>query len=394
MLAFLGGLILNVMPCVLPVIALKIFGFVRQAGEAPERIFRLGLAFAAGVFAFFFGIAAVVAVLGRAFNWGYQFQNPWLFTALIALVFVFSLNLLGVFEIALGSGTATTLSELSGREGYGGAFLHGMFTTLLGTSCTAPFLAGSLGFATTQPAPIVFLLFGAIAAGMSTPYLLLTARPGWLKYVPKPGAWMERAKQIMGFVMLAVVVWLLSVLATRGAEATGAVLWFLFAVGLACWIYGAFARSIVTWLVIVAVVAGGYFFFLAGAFDRPETARSTAPADGLPWQPFSDEAVAAAIARGEPVFIDFTADWCVNCKFFEKTVINTEPVKKAFAEKKVTLFRADWTRPDPNIKRALQRFNRIGVPLYVLYRPGEAQPVVLDALTTGILLGELAQIKK
>lgn len=391
LLAFLGGLILNIMPCVLPVIALKIFGFVKQAGQEPERIFKLGLAFTAGVFAFFLGLAAVVAVLGRAFNWGYQFQNPWLFTALIALVFVFSLNLLGVFEIALSSSATTTMSELSGREGYGGAFLHGMFTTLLGTSCTAPFLAGSLGFATTQPAPIVFLLFAAIASGMSLPYLLLTARPGWLKYLPKPGVWMERAKQIMGFVMLAVVVWLLS---TRSADAMAAVSWFLLFVGFACWIYGAFARSALTWLVIAAVIAGGYFFFLADALARPATrsALKSSP-DGLPWQTFSEEAVAAAIARGEPVFIDFTADWCVNCKAYEKLVINTEPVKRAFAERKVTLFKADWTDGDPEISKALKRFGRVGVPLYVLHRPGEAKPVVLDALTTGILLGELAAIK-
>ena len=394
LLAFFGGLILNVMPCVLPVIALKIFGFVRQASEAPERIFRLGLAFTAGVFAFFLGLAAVVAVIGRAFNWGYQFQNPWLLTALIALVFVFSLNLLGVFEIALSSTATTTMSELSGREGYSGAFLHGMFTTLLGTSCTAPFLATSLSYATTQPLPIVFLLFAAIASGMSLPYLLLTARPGWLRYLPKPGLWMERAKQLMGFVMLAVVVWLLTVLGSRGSEAIGAVSWFLLFLALACWIYGAFSRSFFAWLAILAVIASGYFLFLSGAFAHPavKSARQNSP-DGLAWNSYSDDAVAAAISRGDAVFIDFTADWCVNCKAYERLVIETEPVHRAFRERKVTLFKADWTHGDPEISRALKRFGRIGVPLYVLYRPGETKPVVMDALTSGLLLKELAAIK-
>ncbi len=191
LVAFLGGLIMNVMPCVLPVIALKIFGFVNQAGEAPARVFRLGLAFNAGVFTFFLGLAAAVARLKLAFNWGYQFQNPYLLAGMIALVFVFALSLLGVFEVTLG-GAESRLSELSRREGYGGAFLHGLFTTLLGTSCTAPFLATSLSYATTQTTPVIFLLFLAIAAGMSTPFFLLTARPAWLRYVPRPGLWMER----------------------------------------------------------------------------------------------------------------------------------------------------------------------------------------------------------
>ena len=168
------------MPCVLPVIALKIFGFVKQAGTEPQRVFRLGLAFVAGVFTFFLALAAIAVALnssGRDLSWGSQFQNPYFLAGIIALIFVFGLNLLGVFEITLSGGATSTLSELSSREGYGGAFLHGVFTTLLGTSCTAPFLAISLGFALTQSAPVIFLLFATVAAGMSLPYFLLTAVP-------------------------------------------------------------------------------------------------------------------------------------------------------------------------------------------------------------------------
>lgn len=395
LLAFIGGLIMNVMPCVLPVIALKIFGFVKQAGESPERIFKLGLAFAAGVFAFFLGLAAIVSQLRGAFNFGYQFQNPWLLTGLIALVFIFALNLLGVFEIALSGGTATKLSQLSSQEGYGGAFMHGLFTTLLGTSCTAPFLSTSLGFAVTQPAPIVFLLFGAIAAGMSSPYLLLTAKPAWLKFLPKPGMWMERVKQIMGFIMLAVVVWLLGVLGSRGSDAVTAVSWFLLFLGLASWIYGVFSRSIVTWVVIAAVVAVGYFGFLQGAFEKAAKNRAEIQhsPDGIPWLPFDEAKVAAAVAAGEPVFIDFTADWCVNCKVYERVVLDTDPIQKAFKDRKITAFKADWTNADPEVSKALKSFGRVGVPLYVFYRPGEAKPVVMDALTQSGLLGEIGQLK-
>ncbi len=396
-LAYLGGLIMNVMPCVLPVIALKIFGFVNQAGQDPARVFRLGLAFNAGVFAFFLGLAAAVAKLKSAFNWGYQFQNPFLLAALIALIFVFSLNLLGVFEIALSGGAATTLSKLASHEGWGGAFMHGFFTTLLGTSCTAPFLSTSLGFAVTQRTPVIFLLFLAIAAGMATPYFLLTARPAWLRYVPKPGAWMERAKQLMGFAMLAVAVWLLGVLGeSRGAETSGAMSWFLLALGLACWIFGAFRGSRLAWMAVLALAVGGYFGILHGrlsAAGHSLNAQPAAEAGGIAWQPYSEEALAGAQRAEQPVFIDFTAKWCVNCKVYERAVLETDAVRAKFREKKIVAFKADWTNADPVVTRALKSFGRVGVPLYVLHRAGEDEPVVMDALTSGGLLAELEKIR-
>ena len=384
LVAFLGGLIMNVMPCVLPVIALKIFGFVNQAGEAPQRVFRLGLAFTGGVFAFFLGLAAAVARLKSAFNWGYQFQNLYLLVGLTALVFVFALSLLGVFEVALSGGASAKLSELSRREGYGGAFLHGFFTTLLGTSCTAPFLSTSLGFAVTQSTPVIFLFFIAIAGGMSLPYFLLTAKPAWLRYVPKPGAWMERAKQLMGFAMLAVVVWLLGVLGVaRGAETAAAACWFLLALALACWLFGTFRGSKIAVVLALTVALGGWFVFLRG---KPEKG-------GIAWQPYSEEALAAARKRGEAVFVDFTAEWCVNCKAYERLVLETPPVRAKFVEKKITALRADWTNADPVVTRALKSFGRVGVPLYVLYRPGETEPLVLDAITPAALILELDRIR-
>jgi thiol:disulfide interchange protein DsbD len=395
LLAFLGGLIMNVMPCVLPVIALKIFGFIGQAGQAPGRVFRLGLAFTAGVFAFFMLLAAAVARLKGAFNWGYQFQNPFLLAALIALVFVFALNLLGVFEIALSGGAASKLSELSRKEGYGGAFLHGLFTTLLGTSCTAPFLSTSLGFAVTQATPVIFLLFLAIAAGMSLPYFLLTARPAWLRYVPKPGAWMERARQIMGFVMMAVAVWLLGVLGeSRGAESAAAMAWFLFVLGIASWLLGVWHGSGKAWAAAVVLAVAGYYGLLHSRLTGSPTTTTTvaAEAGGIAWQPFSDEAVAAARAAGRPVFVDFTAKWCLNCKVYERAVLQNADVIAKLREKGVASFKADWTNGDETIGRALKRFGRVGVPLYLLYRPGEEQPVVTDALTVGSFLGELDRI--
>ncbi len=395
-LAFLGGLIMNVMPCVLPVIALKIFGFVGQAGQEPGRVFKLGLAFTAGVFAFFLMLATIVARLKGAFNWGYQFQNPYLLAGLIALVFVFALNLLGVFEIALSGGTATKLSELSRREGFGGAFLHGLFTTLLGTSCTAPFLSTSLGFAVTQSTPVIFLLFLAIAAGMSLPYFLLTARPAWLRYVPKPGAWMERAKQFMGFVMLAVAVWLFTVLGLRGSHVVSAMSWFLLVLGFASWGFGVFGQALTGRLAMIVLVGAGYWFLLHGNLGIAMPARGTEErwkTGSIEWVAYSEERLAEARQAGQPVFIDFTAEWCINCKTYERLVLSVDSIGAKFTEKKVLALRADWTNTDdPVVTRALKSFGRIGVPLYVLYRPGEEAPYVTDALTIGSLTAELDKI--
>lgn len=399
--AFLGGLILNLMPCVLPVIALKIFGFVQQAGEEPRRVFRLGLAFVGGVFAFFLGLATLITVLranGIGLNWGFQFQNATILATLIALVFVFGLNLLGVFEIALSGNTAATLSELSSREGYSGAFLHGMFTTLLGTSCTAPFLGAVLGLAFVAPTHVVFFIFAAIAAGMSLPYFLLTANPAWMRFLPKPGTWMERLKQGMGFIMLGVVVWLLGVLGqSRGVDALIAVSSFLLVLGVASWIYGAFGGRVISWLAIAAIIGAGYFVFLNGklsAAKKPDTGSELATKDGIAWQPWSAERVAEATQRRQPVFIDFTADWCLNCKYNEKFVLETEPVRAALKQKNVLTLKADWTNGDPAITAILKKFGRAGVPVYVLYAPGNAEPILLpEILTQAALLAELDRLK-
>jgi len=397
LVAFLGGLIMNVMPCVLPVIALKIFGFVGQGRQDPGRVFRLGLAFNAGVFAFFLGLAAAVARLKLAFNFGYQFQNPYLLAAIVALIFVFALSLLGVFEVSLGSGAASKLSELSGREGYGGAFVHGLFTTLLGTSCTAPLLAGSLSYAATQSTPVIFLLFTAIAAGMCLPYFALTAHPAWLRFLPKPGAWMERVKQAMGFIMMALAVWLFSILGLRGASVVAGMSWCLLALGLACWIFGTFRESAIARIVALLIPVLSYFAFLNGKLDAVHAGGDTErhwQTGGIDWIAYTDERVADARKAGQPVFIDFTAEWCINCKTYERLVLSADSIGARFREKKIVALRADWTNTeDPVVTRALKSFGRVGVPLYVLYRPGEAQPVVMDALTQGSLLAELDRIK-
>jgi thiol:disulfide interchange protein DsbD len=402
--ALVGGLILNVMPCVLPVISLKIFGFVRQAGNRPERVFRHGLAFVAGIFVFFLGLGLLIALInarGGSAGWGSQFQNPWFNVFMCSLIFLFALNLFGVFEIILPGSAATALESAASHEGYLGSFFQGAFSTLLATSCSAPFLGTALGFTVGQPPAVVMLIFAAIAAGMSAPYLLLSANPGWMKILPKPGLWMERVKQFMGFPLLAAMIWLMGVVGKQ--KGTDGVIWlaaFLLGLGLAAWIYGAFCgpaskprtRAIALALtVIIPVVAGG--FFLGRQFSAA-TRSPAAPsaADGIAWREFTPAALAELRAKGEPVFLDFTADWCLNCKYYEKTAINVPAVREAFARYGVIPMKADWTSPNAEIKAALNSFGRDAIPFYVLYPAGGAEPIVLgDFLTQQILLDALAR---
>ena len=390
--AFLGGLLLNLMPCVLPVIALKILGFTQQAGQEPKRVFRLGLSFCAGVFAFFLGLAGAVIGLkaaGSSLNWGFQFQNPWILAGLISAVFVFGLNLIGVFEITLSGGTNAALSSLAGKQGHGGAFMHGAFTTLLGTSCTAPYLGVTLGFAMSQPAPVVIAIFLTIAAGMSLPYLVLTSNPTLLRFLPKPGLWMERLKQLMGFIMLAVAIWLLGVLGNaRGLDAISGACAFLLVLGFCCWLLGILRNRTLALMLALLVAATGFFLFLYSPLRARPSSVSAANSEG--WEPFSPERLLAERAAGRPVFVDFTADWCVNCKVNERVALSRPEVLAAFAKRGVVKLKADWTSDDAVVTAELKKFGRASVPFYLLYPPGGAEPLVLPSLLTpGIVVNAL-----
>ena len=388
---FLGGFILNLMPCVLPVIALKIFGFLGQAGESRQRVFRTGLAFVGGIFAWFLGLALLIVAAraaGSQVTWAFQFQNPAFVLGMMLIVFIFALNLLGVFELWLpGTGKLVTLS---GHEGYAGAFLHGMFATLLATPCTAPFLGSALAFAFTQSAPVTLAMFASIAAGMSFPYLLLTAKPGWMRFLPKPGLWMVRLKQAMGFLMLGTVVWLLGVLGSQsGASGAVGAAWILLGIGSACWVFGiwftpaaALFQRIMALVAMAGLIAGGVLLA-----DR----QSAPPATG--WEAWSPERVAALEGEGKPVFIDFTADWCLNCKYNERFVLNTPAVREGL--RGFTTLKADWTQGDPRITAELKRLGRAGVPVYVVISPNGGTPQVLpELLTQRTVLDALERAKK
>ena len=400
---FIGGFILNLMPCVLPVISLKIFGFIQQAGQDRQKVLRSGLAFVAGIFAWFIGLALLLIALkaaGHQITWAVQFTNPYFVLFLSVIVLVFALNLFGVFEITPPQ-SVMRIAGSTATQGDAGSFFQGVFATVLATPCTAPFLGTALGFAFTQSAAIILSMFVAIAAGMSAPYLLLCAQPAWLRFLPKPGPWMVHVKQFMGFLLLATLLFLLYVLgAQRGSDAFIWASCFLLVVSIACWMKGTFIvatastakRSLVLVLMIVLVLASA-FYFIGGKFRASKiTTISQLAGD---WQRFTPERLKSEIDQGHTVFVDFTAAWCLTCKFNEASVLESAPVREAFQRHGIVKLKADWTNGDPVITKLLQQFGRPGVPLYVLYPGKSAEPIVFpELLTKSIVLEKLETVTR
>ena len=403
---FLGGIILNLMPCVLPVISLKIFGFIQQAGQSRQRIFRSGMAFTVGIFAWFITLALLLIALkgaGRDVTWGgFQFTNPYFVLALSAIVLVFALNLFGVFEIALPQSVTRSLLSTSERKDLLGSFFQGVFATVLATPCTAPFLGAALGFAFTQSPPVILAMFIAIAAGMSAPYLLLSVQPAWLRFLPKPGPWMLHVKQFMGFLLLATLLFLLYVLGSqRGLEGAIWASCFLLVISVVCWMKGAFAvptaptakRTMVLVLMLLLMFGSGVYF-IAGKFHSAKLASADSRLRG-DWQSFTPERLQSELEQGRTVFVDFTAAWCLTCKFNEASVLESQDVRDAFQRHGIVKMKADWTNGDPVITKLLQQFGRPGVPLYVLYPAKNEEPIVFpELLTRSMLLDKLETVAR
>jgi len=402
---FLGGAILNLMPCVLPVISLKIFGFVQQAGQSRRKILQSGLAFAAGIFVWFIGLALLLITLkaaGHQITWAFQFTNPYFVFGMSVLVLVFALNLFGVFEISLPQSATRGMLGAGGGEGLAGSFFQGVFATILATPCTAPYLGTALGFAFAQSSLIIFAMFLSIAAGMALPYVLLCAQPAWLRFLPKPGPWMVRVKQFMGFLLLGTLLFLLYVLgAQRGIDGLIWASCFLLAVSIACWMKGVFitpnatgpTRAVVL-LLIVLLVGGSGAYFIGDKFrsSQPVALGSESAGD---WHPFSAERLQSELEQDRAVFVDFTAAWCLNCKFNEGHVLENAAVREAFQRHGVVKLKADWTNGDPTITKFLQQFGRVGVPFYVLYPGKSGEPIVFpELLTKSIMLEKLETISR
>ncbi len=409
--AFIGGMILNLMPCVLPVISIKIFGLMQQAGDHPKKVLEHGLVFTAGIltsFLFLGGLVVAIQSAGQKVGWGFQFQYPVFVFAMACIVTVFSLAMFGLFYIAVTAGQSE-IDKLASSEGLSGTFFKGVLATTLSTPCSAPFLGTALGFAFTQPWWIILSVFLTIGLGMSSPYILLTARPQWMKYLPKPGTWMETFKESMGFLLLATVVWLIWVLGKQvGIDAAMAAVAFLVVLSFASWLIGRYdnlmattQRKVTVWSIAAVIVGLGWFVLL-----RPFPALlSTNPAEarqihggeteesgsGIQWKPFTVAELDKEVAAKKTVLVDFTADWCLTCKANEATVINTAPVIDKIKALKVVALKADWTGQDKDITALLAKFGRSGVPLYVIFpaNKGNAPIQLPDTITQQIVLDDL-----
>lgn len=387
--ALLGGLILNIMPCVLPVIALKVLSFVRQSGSNPARVRKLGIIYGLGVLSSFLVLALVLLGLqaaGKDATWSTAFQSPTFRVLLCILMVLVSLNLFGVFEVALEGKAITSATEIIRREGPGAAFFNGVLAAVLATPCTAPFLATAVAFAFTQPPLVLILIFLTVGLGLALPFVLLCWQPAWLKLLPKPGDWMVRFKVAMGFPMLGTAIWIFWFTATRMGGS--GVLWFglfLVVVSAAAWAWGEFGqragRPLVGALVAVALLAAGYFGLMEGALDWRTPAGQRIPR--ITWQPWSSDAVTAARAAGHPVLVDFTADNCANCKFnLVRSIEIVSTIERLRKGGFVTLA-GDFTDANPAIAAELKRFSRRGVPLVLVYPKDPKQaPRVLPTVFT------------
>lgn len=415
--AFLGGMILNLMPCVLPVISFKVMGFIKLAGQSRKLIFQHGAAFSVGVLLSFWVLAAALLVLqayGRSVGWGFQLQEPMFVAVLAALLFIFGLSLFGLFELgtSLMSAAGDAQQKAGQRSQLLGSFFSGILATAVATPCTGPFLGSAVGYAVTLPPMQAMLIFTSLGMGMSFPYLALAAFPALLKFLPKPGPWMVTFKELMGFLMMASVVWLVWVFSAQtGSIAVTLLLGGFLLFAFACWIFGKWAtplckkmtRTIGTATSILFFAMGSYVLFLstspwAEAMDGNASTNLIAEAShgngksysADEWEAFSPERVAELREQGIPVFIDFTAKWCLICQT-NHVVLSGDEVSAKFKERGVVRMKADWTKRDEIIAAELRKFGRNSVPLYVYYdgNPESEAHILPQVLTPDAVLESL-----
>jgi len=382
--AFIGGLILNIMPCVFPVLGIKVVGIVQQAGEDRKQVVLHGLIYTLGILLSFWVLGGIVVALGKA--WGFQLQSAGFNFGLAAFFLIFGLNMAGVFEI--GASAVGVGQDLQTKHGLGGSFFSGLLATLVSTPCSAPFLGTALGFAVKLPAPQAMLLFTLIGLGLASPFLLLSAFPSLVKVLPRPGAWMESFKQGMSFLLFGTVVYMLWVL-TAMVEGL-ALLWLMLAlvlIAMACWVYGRWslphlptATRAKAVIISLALAAGG------GVLGWPSNGAKQGHGGvvqefGLEWHPWSEAFVQQQLAAGKPVYIDYTAKWCLTCQV-NKRVYPDAALQSLFKKHEVVTVRADFTNEDPEIKKSFESLGKGAVPVNVLHIPGKKEPVILPELLT------------
>ncbi len=384
-LALLGGLVLNLMPCVLPVLALKVFAIGELAGRSRREALAHGAAYGVGIELSMLALAGVALALrgaGHAVGWGFQFQEPAYVAVISAVLVGFALNLFGVFEIGFApSALADVGASATGRRR---SFFEGLLAVALATPCSAPFLGTAIGFAFASPAAVIVAVFLAIGAGLALPFAALSAFPRFARFLPRSGAWMGQLRSGLGFALLATVVWLLWILGrSAGADAVVALLAVLLAGAFVAWAYGRLQHAGVPGLSLGAALAIGVLLVGAVNWVRVNASEPAAAAEAtggvIPWSP---AALETALGTARPVFVYFTADWCLTCKLNERTALHTQDVEAELARGGFRVLRGDWTQRDEAIHRELARHRKAGVPLYLVYAPGAEQPTVLPELLT------------
>ncbi len=390
LMALIGGMILNLMPCVFPVLALKITAITRLAHEDRRSVVTHGMAYVAGIVGSMMVLAAAVIGLrmaGTHVGWGFQFQQPYFLAALLVILVLFALNLFGVFEVTVGS---QRLHKKAGEaSGLRRSAWEGVLAVVLATPCSAPFLGTAVGFALTSNAITIIAVFAMLGLGLAAPMVVLTLVPGWAKVLPRPGNWMTHLKTFLGFALVATAMWILWIFGRQtGVDAMGLMLMFSGTIAVAAWLYGLvqFApwsklKIATLTAAIVVIGAGAYLAFPIDA--QPRQAQQSANADGIDWQPWSEEAVDEALAQRRPVFVNFTADWCLTCQVNEENAIETDRVHQAVADYDVVMLKADWTDTDDDIREKLAEHNRAAIPYYLVYSPDEADdPQALSEIIT------------
>ena len=393
-LAFLGGIILNLMPCVFPVLFLKGLALVQSSGEERSRLRSHGLVYTLGILVSFWAIVAVLLILragGSQAGWGFQLQSPTFIAVLAAGLFFFALSLAGQFD--LGLSLTSVGGELAQKQGYTGSFFTGVLATIVATPCTAPLMGAAIGFALAQPAGITFAVFTALGLGLATPYLALSFQPAWTRILPRPGAWMETLKQLTAVPLFATVIWLAWVYGRLYSGSNGSVGIDQLAKLLLCFLMLAIAGwTLSKWPARWSSAIGATVLAAAAIAIPLYQPKDTT----LVWQPYGQQALDSARAAGHPVFIDFTAAWCLSCQVNERLVLKSSDVQKQFADRKITLLKADWTQYDPEITKQLAAVNRSGVPTYVLYpaNPTAMADVLPELLTKDLVLDAIKKDTK
>ena len=388
-LAFLGGIILNLMPCVFPVLFLKGLALLKSTNQERSSLRSHGLVYTLGIVVSFWIFVAALLILragGSQIGWGFQLQSPTFIALLAAGLFFFALSLAGQFE--LGLSLTSVGGDLAQKEGYTGSFFTGVLATVVATPCMGPFLGAAVGFALAQPAGITFAVFTSMALGLAAPYLLLTLNPAWTRLLPRPGPWMETLKHITAVPLFVTVIWLTWVYgslyagssSSAGVDRLAHLLWCFLILAIAGWALGKWPAR---WGSAIAAVILAILALAVPLYQPKDTT--------LVWSPYSQQALDTARASGHPVFIDFTAAWCLSCQVNERVVLKSDEVQHQFADNKVTLLKADWTQYDPEITKQLAAVNRSGVPTYVIYpaNPQAVADVLPELLTKSNVLDAL-----